>query len=66
MTDSQKEETTLPAEKGHSIFEQPPQTAQTPIDQMVPAGVQYIAHQAYFIRRALECIADAVKKRGSA
>jgi hypothetical protein len=53
----------LPAEKGHPFFEQPPRIdANAPIDQMVPTGVQYIAHQAYFIRRALERIADAMEK----
>jgi len=53
----------LPTEKGHPFFEQPPRAdAQAPVEFMLPNSVQYIAHQAYYIRRALERIADAMEK----
>ena len=54
----------MPTEKGHPFFEQPPQTnQQVPIEFKLPNGVDYIAHQAYYIRRALERIADALEKK---
>jgi hypothetical protein len=49
---------------GHPFFEKPPQTnAQEPMEFKLTNKVEYIAHQAYYIRRALERIADALEKK---
>lgn len=50
----------MPTESGHPFYAKPPSTEQGPVDFIVPNAVQYIAHQAYHIRRALERIADAM------
>ena len=51
---------------GHAFFESPPQSnAQEPKEYMLPNRVEYIAHQSYYIRRALERIADALEEKGS-
>jgi hypothetical protein len=50
---------------GHAFYEKPPQ--QNPhesIEFKIPNRADYIAHQSYYIRRALERIADALEKDG--
>lgn len=41
----------------------PPSNAQEPMEFKVPNKIEYIAHQAFYIRRALERIADALEKK---
>jgi hypothetical protein len=53
----------MPTEPGHPFYAKPPSTEQGPTEYMVPHAVQYIAHQAYHIRRALERIADAMETK---
>jgi len=54
----------MPAEKGHPFYEQPPQSnAQVPVEFKVPNAVEYIVHQSYYIRRALERIAEALEQK---
>jgi hypothetical protein len=54
----------MPTEPGHPFYAKPPSTEQGGLaEYMVPNAVQYIAHQAYHIRRALERIADAMETK---